>query len=195
MMNNGHGLLGGGADGPASPQEINLVVGVDPTAQMKGQMEIQEAGVGTGPERVALLGLGEGAGLVRGQAGGTADGPVLAGQLASEQFLGRGIVGDFLVGQEGEHPLLEGAEAAFDLPFGWRTGRDEMGDAQRREGALELGTRIPAIGRGLMAEEGQTIGVDGQRTAVDGEGVAKVLEVVPGVVSVGTKTPPTSLRE
>ena len=158
-------------------------------------MEIQETGVGTGPERVALLGLGQDAGLVRGQAGGAADGPVLAGQLAHEQFLGRGIVGDFLVGQEGEHPLLEGAEAAFDLPFGLRTGRDQMGDAQRDEGALELGAGIETIAGGLVAEEGQAIGIDGQRTAVDGEGVAKVLEVVPGVVSVGTKTPPTSLRE
>ena len=149
------------------------MVGVDPTAQMNGQMEIQEAGVRTGPEHIALLGLGQGAGFVRGQAGGAADGPVLAGQLAHEQFLGRGIVRDFLVGQEGEHPLLESPEAAFDLSFGLRTGRDQMGDAQRREGALELGTRIPALGRGLMAEEGQ-------RTAVDGEGAAQVLEVVPG---------------
>ena len=72
MMNNGHGVLGGGADGPASAQEIDRVVGVDPAAQMNGQMEIQEAGVGTGPPRVALLGLGQGAGLVRGQAGGAA---------------------------------------------------------------------------------------------------------------------------
>ena len=31
-----------------------------------------------------------------------------------------------------------------------------------------------------MAEEGQTIGVDGQWSAVGGEGAAKVLEVVPG---------------
>ena len=58
MMNNGHGVLGGGADGPASAQEVDLVVGVDPPAQMKGQMEIQEAGVGAGAQHVALLGLG-----------------------------------------------------------------------------------------------------------------------------------------
>ena len=182
MMNNGHGVLGGGADGPASPQEVDLVVGVDTTAQMNSQMEIQEAGVGAVLQHVALLGLGLGAGLIGGQAGGAADGPVLACQFAPEQFLGRGIVGDFLVGQEGEHPLLEGAEAAFDLPFGLRAGRDQMGDAQRREGALELGMGIPAIGCGLMAKESQTVGVDGQRTAVGDESVAKVLKVVPGRV-------------
>ena len=79
MVNNGHGVPGGGADGPASPQEVDRVVGVDTTAQMNGQMEIQEAGVRTGPEHMALLGLGQGAGRVRGQAGGAADGPILAG--------------------------------------------------------------------------------------------------------------------
>ena len=79
MMNDGHGVSGRGTDRPASTQEIDLVVGVDAPAQVKGQMEIQEAGVGTGPERVALLGQGQGAGFVRGQAGGAADGPILAG--------------------------------------------------------------------------------------------------------------------
>ena len=180
MMNNGDGVLGGGADGPASTQEIDLVVRIDATSQVDGQMKIHEGGVGTGAEHVALLGLGQGAGLIGGQVGGAADGSILACQFAGEQFLGRGIVRDFLVGQEGEDALLEGAEAAFDLSFGLRAGCDQMGDAQRREGALELGTGVTAIGRGLMAEEGQASGVDGQRPAVSGEGAAKVLEVVPG---------------
>jgi len=65
-------MLGGGTDGPASAQEVHLVVGVDPPAQVHGQMEIQEAGVGTGPQHVALFGLGQGTGFVRGQAGGAA---------------------------------------------------------------------------------------------------------------------------
>ena len=140
MMNNGHGVLGGGAYGPASTQEIDLVVGVDATCQVDGQMKIHEGGVGTGAQHVAVLSLCQGAGLIRGQVGGAADGSILAGQFADEQFLGRGIVGDFLVGQEGEDALLEGAEAAFDLSFGLRAGGDQMGDAQRGEGALELGT-------------------------------------------------------
>ena len=166
MMDNGHGVLGGGADGPASTQEIDLVVGVDATSQIDGQMKIQEAGVRTGPERIALLGLGQGAGFVRRQASGAADGPVLAGQLAHEQFLGRGIVRDFLVGQEGEHPLLESPEAPFDLSFGLRAGRDQMGDAQRGEGALELGTWVTAIGGGLMAEDGQRSAVGDRKSVV-----------------------------
>jgi len=56
MRNDGHGMLGGGTDGPASAQEVNLVVGVDPPAQVHGQMEIQEAGVGTGPQHVGFAG-------------------------------------------------------------------------------------------------------------------------------------------
>jgi len=46
MMNDGHGVSGGGADGPATAQEVGLVVGVDTTAQVNGQLEIQEAGGG-----------------------------------------------------------------------------------------------------------------------------------------------------
>ena len=57
--------------------------------------------------------------------------------------------------------FLEGAKAAFDFAFGLRAGGDQMGDAQGGEGALELGAGIPAIGGGLMAEQGQAIGVKG----------------------------------
>jgi len=48
-------VSGGGTDGPASAQEVDRVVGVDATAQMNGQMQIQEAGVGAGAQHVALL--------------------------------------------------------------------------------------------------------------------------------------------
>ena len=77
---------------------------------------------------------------------------------------------------------MESAEASFDFTFGLGAGCDQMGDAECREGTLELGARVTAIGGGLVAEEGQAIGVDGQRSAMNGEGVAKVLEVVPGCI-------------
>ena len=54
-----------------------------------------------------------------------------------------------------------------------------MGDAQGGEGALKLGAGIAPVGGGLMAKQGEAIGVQGQWQAVDGEGAAKVLEVVP----------------
>ena len=74
---------------------------------------------------------------------------------------------------------MEGAEASFDFTFGLRAGRDQMGDAQRSESTLELGARVTAIGSRLVAKEGQAIGVDGQRPAMEGKDAAKMLEVVP----------------
>lgn len=106
----------------------------------------------------------------------------MAGQLAGQQFLSRGVGGDFLVGQQRDDAFLEGAKAAFDFAFGLRAGRDQMRDAQRGEGALELRAGIAAIGGGLMAEQGQAIGVERDGQAVAGKSAAEVLEVVPGDV-------------
>ncbi len=106
----------------------------------------------------------------------------MAGQLASQQFLCGGVIGDFLVGQEGDDAFLEGAKAPFDFAFGLGAGCDQMGDAQGGEGTLKLRAGVAAIGGGLMAEQGQTIGVEGYGPTVDGESVAEVLEVVPGGV-------------
>ena len=182
MVNEGDGLAGGGADRPAPAEEINLVVGVDPSSELEGQMEIQEAGVGTRTQDDALFCLGLGPGVVRGETGGTADGAVLAGQFAGQQFLGGGISGDFLIGQKRDDSFLEGAKAAFDFAFGLRAGGDQMGNAQGGQRALELRARITAIAGGLMAEQGQAIGVEGLGQAVEGKRAAKVLEMVPSGV-------------
>jgi hypothetical protein len=131
------------------------------------------------PQHDALLSLRLSASLIRRQAGGAADCPILPGQFVCQQFLSWGIGRDFLVSQEGEEPLLKGAETTFDLSFGLGAGGDQMGDAQRRERPLELRTRVTAIGGGLMAEERQAIGVEGQRQAVSGKSAPKVLEMVP----------------
>ena len=77
---------------------------------------------------------------------------------------------------------MEGAKAAFDFSFGLGAGRDQMGDSQGGKGALELGSRIAVISGGLMAEQGQAIGIERHRQAVEGERAAEVLEVVPGSV-------------
>lgn len=179
MMNDRDGLAGGGTDGPTAAQKVDLVIGVDAAAHLERQMQIQQAGVGTGAAHRAAFGLRLGAGGVGGEAGGAADGPVLPGQFTVEEFLGGRVRGDLLVGQQREQAVLEGAEAAFDFAFGLGTGGDEVRDAQRGEGALELGAGIPTVGGGFMAEQGQAIGVQGQWQAVNGEGVAEVLEVVP----------------
>ena len=156
------------------------MISIDPTAQVNRQVEIHEGRGRTGAQDGTLLVQRLGASLVRGQAGGAADRLILAGQFACEQFLSRGIVGDFLICQQGEQSFLEGAETAFDLTFSLGAGCDQVGDAQRGEGTLELGTRVAAVAGGLVAEEGQAIGVEDQRQAVSGKDAAEVLEVVPG---------------
>ena len=182
MVNQCHGMPGGGTDRPTATEEINLVVGVDTTAQVERQMEIQQAGVGTRTQDGALFCLSLGASVVRGETGGTADGAILAGQFAGEQFLGGGVSGDFLVGQKRDDAFLKGSKAAFDFAFSLRAGGDQMRDAQRGEGALELRAGIAAIGRGFMAEQGQAISVERDGQAVKQKGAAKMLEVVPGGV-------------
>jgi len=96
--------------------------------------------------------------------------------------LGGGVIGNLLVGQKRDDAILEGAKAAFDFSFGLGAGGDEMRDAQGGESALELGARIAVIAGGLVAKQGQPIGIEGHRQAVEGEGAAEVQEVVPGGV-------------
>ena len=57
-----------------------------------------------------------------------------------------------------------------------------MGHAKGGEGALELGARIAVIRHRIVAEEAQTVGIDGQRKMVPEKESAKVLEVVPRCV-------------
>jgi len=66
MVNEGDGMPGGGTDRPTATEEINLVIGVDASAEVQGQMEIQEGGIGTRPHYGALFCLSLGAGIVRG---------------------------------------------------------------------------------------------------------------------------------
>ena len=66
MVNEGDGMPSGGTDRPAATEEVDLVVGVDASAEVEGEMEIQEAGVGTRTQNDALFGLGLGAGVVWG---------------------------------------------------------------------------------------------------------------------------------
>ena len=88
MMNDGHSMASGGADWPASAQEINLVIGVDAACEVQGQMEIQQTGIRTRAHDGAFFFLSLGASVVRGQASGATDGSILTGQLAGKQFLG-----------------------------------------------------------------------------------------------------------
>lgn len=114
--------------------------------------------------------------------GRAADGRVLALKLPVEDDLGGGVAIYFFISEEGHQAFLQSAKAAFDLAFGLRTGRDQMGYSQSGEGALELGTGIPVIRHGIMAKEAETVGVDHHGQAVLEKEASEVFEVVPSGV-------------
>jgi hypothetical protein len=98
MIDEDDGLASGGGDGPTAAKEVNLEIGVDTATAVQSQMEVQQAGVGTGLEDRTVFLLGFGARFIGGQAGGAAHGAILAGQFGGQQFLSAGVIGDFFIG-------------------------------------------------------------------------------------------------
>lgn len=158
------------------------MVGVDAAFQMERQMEVQQGCRRTGTRHGALFCQGFLPGRIWAEAGGAANGGVLALDLPVEHDLCGGIVADFFIGQEGHQAFLQGSKPAFDLAFGLRAGSDQMGHAQSGEGALELGTRIPVISHGIMPKETQAVGVHDHGQAVLEKEAAKMLEMIPSGV-------------
>ena len=163
-------------------KKVDLVVGVDAAFELAGQMEVKQGCGRTEMPDGALFCQGFLPSRIRAEAGGAANGGVLALHLTVEHDLGGGRAAGFFIGQDGDQAFLQGAKATFDLAFGLRAGRDQMGYAQSVEGALKLGIRIPVIGHGIMANETQSIGVDDQRQAVLEKKAAKMLEMIPSGV-------------
>jgi len=178
-MNQGDGGSFGGSDVPALTQKIDLVIGVDAAFQMERQMEVQQGGRRTGTRAGALFCQRLLPGRIRAELGGAANGGVLALNLPVEHELCGGIVADFFISQDGHQAFLQGTKTAFDLAFGLRAGRDQMGNPQSGEGALKLGTRIPIIGHGIMAKEAEAIGVNDHGQGVLEKEAAKMLEMIP----------------
>lgn len=118
MVDDGEGSAMGGADGPATAQEIDLVIGVAAAREVKRQVEVQEAGIRRRAQGVPAFFLSLGPGVIGTEAAGAADGPIRAGQFLIQEGLCSQKVGDFLEGQQRDQPLLEGSEPTFDLPFG-----------------------------------------------------------------------------
>ena len=163
-------------------KKVDLVVGVDAAFQMESQMQVQQGCRRTGTRGCALLGEGIFPGCIGAEAGGAADGGILALNLPVEHDLCGGIAADFFIGQDGHQAFLQGSKAAFDLAFGLRAGSDQMGYPQSGEGALELGTGITVIGHGIMAKEAEAVGVHDHRQAVPEKKAAKMLEMIPSGV-------------
>jgi len=167
---------------PALAKKVDLVVGVDPSFQVERQMEVQQGGGRTGTRDGALFCQGFLPSRIGAEAGGAANGGILALNLAVEHALCGGMAADFFIGQDGHQAFLQGSKAAFDLAFGLRAGSDQMGYAQSGKGALEFGAGITVIGHGIVAKEAEAIGIHDQRQAVLEKESAKMLEMIPSGV-------------
>ena len=167
---------------PALAKKVDLVIGVDASFEMESQMEVQQGSRRTGTRDGALFCHGLLPGRIGAEAGGAANGGVLALNLAVEHDLCGRIVADFFIGQDGHQAFLQGSKTAFDLAFGLRAGSDQMGDPQSGEGTLKLGTRITIIGHGIMPKEAQAVGVHDHRQGVLEKEAAKMLEMIPSGV-------------
>jgi hypothetical protein len=110
------------------------------------------------------------------------------GDLAIQDDLSGGVIGDVFVSQERHQALLQGSKATFDFAFGLRAGSDQMGYPQGGEGALKLGTGITVIGHGIMAKEAEPVGVYDQGQVVLEKKTAKMLEMIPRRIG-GDKDP------
>ena len=154
------------SNGPTAAQKVYLVVGIDSSAQMERQMQIQERGERARTDRRAPFHQRLVPSRIGTLAGGAADRAILVGQLAIQDDLGGGVIGDVFVSQKRYQALLQGSKSAFDFTFGLRARGDQMGHAQGGEGALELRRGISIIGHGIMTKEAQAIGIDNQRQVV-----------------------------
>lgn len=128
MMDQGDAGPFGWGDVPATAKKVDLVVGIDAALQMEGQMKVQQGGRRTGTGGGAFLDQRMVPGGIGAEAGGAADGGILALNLPVEHDLCGGIAADFFVGQDCHQAFLQGSKAAFDLAFGLRAGSHQMGD-------------------------------------------------------------------
>jgi len=116
-----------------------------------------------------------------------AGGPLGFAALALNFHLENQICGlpvvDFCVGQQGDETVLKGLKSALDLAFGLRRRCHEVRDVECPQGALKLAARIGVMVAGTRPEEAQGVGIDRLGQTLTFEGLAEMLEVVPGGIS------------
>lgn len=182
MVDDGDRGLGLRSDGPAPALEVDLVVGIATPLDVKGRVQVEQTRFRARGDYCALFLQRLVPGVVWREARGPADGPVLTLHLLLQHCLGGRVSMDFLVGQERQHPPLEGSEAALDLALGLGAWGGQMVHVKCREGPLELRSGISAVAGGTVPEQGESVGVDGLWTAVVEERTAEVLEMGRGGV-------------
>jgi len=186
MMDDGDVLLADRSDRVGLAVEFDGEVGIEAALEVNGQMEVQEWRHGGGAQAGAFFSQSAMPGVIGGEAGGAADIVLVVPlDLSLKEVVGGSKGGDFLIGQKGDEAVLEGAEAAFDFPFGGSVRSDAMGDAQGGQGALELGMSVQAVGGGSVAEERQAVGVNASGHTIGFKGQAEMLEMAPSGVAGG----------
>ena len=102
-------------------------------------MEVQQGCRRTGTRDSALFCQSFLPGRIGAEAGGAADGGILALNLPVEHDLCGGIAGDFFIGQDCHQAFfLQGSKAAFDLAFGLRAGSNQMGKGVVKGSVLDI---------------------------------------------------------
>jgi len=186
MMDDGDVLLADRSDRVGLAVEFDGEVGVETALEVNGQVEVQQWRHGGGAQAGAFFRQSALPGVIGGEAGGAADIVLVVPlDLSLKEVVGGSKGGDFLIGQKGDEAVLEGAEAAFDFPFGGSVRSDAMGDAQSGQGALELGMSVQAVGGGSVAEKRQAVGVNAGGHAIGFKSQAEVLEMAPCGVAGG----------
>ena len=105
---------------------------------------------------------------------------IVLSDLGGQELIGVLMSLDFFIGKESHQALLQGAKESFDFAFSLRGRGDPMIDADRGQGALELGEGIQAVGRGGVAEKAQAIGIEVGWAAVAFKTGPQEAEVTPG---------------
>ncbi len=122
MVDNSHGAALSSPDGPAAAQEVDLVIGIEASRQVK----VQKAGIWAWSHGVAVLCDGLVPGIVWGKPCGAANSVVLLLDLVVQELLSKAVAVDSLEGKQIEHSVLKGAEPTLDFALGLRTRSDEV---------------------------------------------------------------------
>ena len=87
VVDDGDGVTEGRPDGPAASEEIDLVIRIAAPVEVDGQVKVQEAGVRTWAQNIALLERSFGPGIIGREACGAADGEIQPFQFVIQKRL------------------------------------------------------------------------------------------------------------
>ena len=98
VMDESNSTLGGGCYRPSFAEEIDGMIGINAPIDLKSQVEVKKGILRCGLQTRALLGQGQGPGVIWGKASGSTTGTIVPVDFHAQQVISRTIVGDALVG-------------------------------------------------------------------------------------------------